>query len=107
MYNTGHYNRFITFYTPTDVNNEGSPERTYSETFTSYAEKIKETSTTDEESGKRRTLSKSTWKFPYNEAIVRDGYFTEANATDKKYYVVGLMETIYQTEMEIEAELRV
>jgi len=106
-YNIGLYNRYITFQTPTDVNTKGSLTRTWTTVFTGYAMKEDETSSTSEENGVRRTLSKSTWKFPYNEGILRDGRFFEGNATDKYYYVVGLIESDYQTEMTIEAELRV
>ena len=66
-----------------------------------------EQSDSNEQSGKRVTESRSTWTFPYNESLVRDGYFVEANATSKKYFVVGLSEMDYQTEMTVEAELRV
>ena len=107
MSSRGLYNRYVTFYTPTDTNTKGSVSRTFASTFTSYARKINETSATSDAMEKRTTQSKGDWAFPYNEAIVRDGYFTEANATTKKYYVVGLSENEYQTEMIVTVELRV
>ncbi len=106
-FNAGKYNRYVTFQTPTDVNTKGSLSRTWADTFTSYCEKIRENSDTNEESQKRTTLSKGKWLFPYNDAIVKDGRFYEANASTRYYYVVGVSENIYQTQMEVTAELRV
>ena len=112
-FNAGFYNRYVTFQTPTDVNTKGSLTRTWASTFTSYAQKEgnqqgrKESSDSMEEAGKRTTISKSTWRFPYNSAIVKDGRFYEGNATTLYYYVVGVSENKYQTEMIVEAELRV
>lgn len=107
MSSRGRYNRYVQFQTPTDANTEGSLSRTWANTFTSYALKADEQSNTGEEAGRRTTLSRNTWHFPYNESIVRDGRFWETNATSKIYYVVGVSEMEYQTDMVVEAELRV
>lgn len=107
MSSRGRYNRYVTFQTPTDVNTKGSLSRTWPTTFTSYANKETEVSNTSDAMEKRTTESKSVWKFPYNEAIVRDGRFYENNATSKYYYVVGVSENDYQTEIIVTAELRV
>lgn len=106
-YQPGKYNRYITFQTPTDVNTKGSLSRTWATTFTGWAKKVEKTGSSPEEAGKRTTISRSTWEFPYNPAIVKDGRFYEGNATTAYYYVVNVQETQYQTELMVEAELRV
>ena len=110
-YNIGLYNRYITFQTPTDVNTKGSLTRTWTTVFTGYAMKEDSmrtsASNTSEENGNRTTLNKEVWKFPYNEGITKDGRFYEGNAPTKYYYVVGLVESDYQTEMTVQTELRV
>jgi head-tail adaptor len=107
MSSRGRYNRYVQFQTPTDTNTKGSVSKTWANTFTSYANKEMETSSTSDAMEKRTTESKGTWKFPYNSAIVRDGRFYELNAATKYYYVVGVSENEYQTEMTVNAELRV
>ena len=97
----------MTFQSPTDTNTKGSVSRSWADTFSSYAKKEAENSDTSEITGKRTTQSKSTWKFPYNSAIVKDGRFYETNDSSNYYYVVGVSEMNYQTEMVVEAELRV
>ena len=106
-FNLNKFNRYVTFQTPTDTNTKGSVSRSWADTFSSYAQMADDRSGTSEITGARITENKSTWKFPYNSAIVKDGRFYEGNATTLYYYVVGVSETIYQTEMTVEAELRV
>lgn len=106
-FNRGKFNRYVLFYVPTDaVSASGSKSTTDTLTFYSYASKEEMSGNTDETSGKRRSTNHSTWCFPYNEAIVIDGYFVEQNKPNDKYYVVDIKETIYQTETEVKAVLR-
>ncbi len=105
-YNPDKYNRFITFETPTDVNTKGSITRTWATVFTGYAKKIEKSGNSEEEAGKRTTVSGSDWEFPYNEGLVKDGRFSEGNATSSYYYVTNIMETEYQREHTVQTELR-
>ena len=107
MSSRGKYNRYITFQTVTYTNTKGSLAETYADAFTTYARKESETSGTSSAMEKRTTESKSTWTIPYNGAATRDGRFYENNATTTYYYVVGLSENDYQTEITLESELRV
>lgn len=105
-YDVSKYDRYVQFQSPTDVNTKGSTSRTWANTYTTYAGKVQERSDSSLQSGARTTEGKSTWRFPYNPALVTDGRFYEHGVSTVYYYVVGVYEDQVASEMIVEAEIR-